>query len=290
MRRPGHRRAVRGRSTLPLARPPARAAAARGTGTGTIRCSAPPPPSASRPGPPGTARPTSSSMPSSFTRPRDSSATVANVESSSPAAPRGSTRHRTRPAARLAALSRRYPPTLPPRYPAREAACTPPYGTDPPRPHHRHARTPDGAPRDARAPAKPETVSGPAPGPRNPRDTPADGYVREAARTAPNGTLRTGPRRSERVRRDGNAAVAIGARHVQSAVHSSTPATTPNTNAAAISTVATPTSRYRVPRFRSTSRIALPIHPCRLYAALRDDRDRTHDTKRTGKAGAVSPP
>ena len=46
------------------------------------------------------------------------------------------------------------------------------------------ARTPNGAPRDAREPAKPETVSGPAPGPRNPRDTPADGHIREAARRA----------------------------------------------------------------------------------------------------------
>ena len=60
-----------------------------------------------------------------------------------------------------------------PRARDREAACTPPYGTNPPRP----ARTPNGAPRDAKTPAKPETVSGPAPGPRNPRDTPADGHV-----------------------------------------------------------------------------------------------------------------
>ena len=41
-----------------------------------------------------------------------------------------------------------------------ESAGTPPYGTDAPRPHHRHARTPIGSPRDARTPAKPETVSG----------------------------------------------------------------------------------------------------------------------------------
>ena len=31
----------------------------------------------------------------------------------------------------------------------REAACTSPYGTNPPRPHHRHARTPNAARRDA---------------------------------------------------------------------------------------------------------------------------------------------
>ena len=44
-------------------------------------------------------------------------------------------------------------------------------------------------------------------------------------------------------------------RDPQSAVQSRAPATTPNTNDAAISTDATPTSRYRAPRFRSGSRI-----------------------------------
>ena len=43
--------------------------------------------------------------------------------------------------------------SLPGRYRPREAACTPPHGTDPPRAHHRTPRTPNGAPRDARTPA-----------------------------------------------------------------------------------------------------------------------------------------
>ena len=76
--------------------------------------------------------------------------------------------------------------SLPGRYRAREAACMSPLRAGPPRPTPT-PRTPIGALRDARPPTKPETVSGPAPGLRNPRDTPPNGYVREAACTPPYG-------------------------------------------------------------------------------------------------------
>jgi len=96
-----------------------------------------------------------------------------------------STPHETpgRPRSRKRLRSLRRP--RPPCRAACEAACTPPYGTEPPRPHHRARPGPRTAPYET--PGRPrsrKTASGPA----------------------------TSPGR-EREGRDGNAAVAPGARH-----------------------------------------------------------------------------
>ena len=65
-------------------------------------------------------------------------------------------RRRTKPKTSPA----RPPATSAPAEPPREAACTPPHGTDALRAHHRPPRDPHDAPRDPRPPTNPESVSG----------------------------------------------------------------------------------------------------------------------------------